>query len=144
MYAKFGKQLAECHRPHVGQCVTWALILVAVTQTSSRLPATSGERTGPVSVLSFLPDEIVAEPSLLLAARLALVAAGGLWALHLLLPYSSWLTAVLFTVVVALFNENSSRISHVFHLANLVMIVHALWFHFHWREIKRRLTPRKV
>lgn len=129
--------------PHFGQFVTWILIWIAIAKTYFSCPVVPGDRIGPVSVISLLPDGIISDSAIFFALRATLVVAGILWALHLALPYSSWSTVVLFTLVVALRYENTYQISHVYHVANMLMVIHAAWYHFYHREIRQALQERR-
>ena len=139
MFPKLREELSGFTRPQFGQFITWLVIYIAIEKVFSEFPQEVGSRLGPVTVLSFLPDVVLTSSLVFMVARWLLVIAGVLWALQLLLPFSSWLTAISLTTVLALYYENSSHISHVFHLTNMVLIVHALWYHFHYREIKQAL-----
>ena len=138
MFNKIRKQLVGFTRPQFGQFITWVVIYIAIEEVFSRFPTDPGDRAGTVTVLSFLPDLLTSSVVFTLA-RWVLVIAGILWALQLLLPFSSWLTALALTTVLALYYENSNHISHVYNLTNIVLIIHAMWYHFHYREIKQAL-----
>lgn len=140
MLSRIRERLGECTRPQLGQFVIWALIYIAITRTSRDLPVLVGERNSPVTILSFLPEDVLTSWLLFTVCRWFLVIAGSLWALQLLLPLSCWLTVVAFTAVVALFNENASTISHIFNLPTIVLIIHAMWYHFYHRAITQSLA----
>lgn len=132
--------LGECARPQFAQLVIWALTYIAMARTQPALVSTVGERAWPVTVLSFLPEGALVSPHAFAACRWVLLIAGTAWVFQLMLPWSSWLTAMSFTALVALVYENSSGISHTFNLANIVLIIHAAWVHFHRQEIKAALN----
>lgn len=125
--------------PRIGQILTWFVIWVAVCKAPTTPPSPVGERVSPVTIISFLPDAILGDPLVFRTCRLALVAAGALWGLQLMLPWSAWLTVGLFTATIALSYENTSHISHIFNLPNTVMFAHVLWYHFYHREIRAAL-----
>ena len=135
---KVHSQLSGFSRPQFGQLITWFLIYVAIEEVFSELPAATGDRAGTVTVLSFLPG-LLDSAAVFILARWVLVIAGILWALQLLLPFSSWLTAIAITTVVAIRYENADHISHVYNLTNMVLVIHAMWYHFHYRKIKEAL-----
>lgn len=134
------RRLRGFTRPHLGQLVTWGLIYLAIAH-SPRLPLSldAPRAPGPVSVLSFLPDALLSSALVFDASLAILFVAGVIWALQVLLPWSSWLTVAACTVVGALHVENASRVHHVFHLTHVLLFVHALWYHFHHREIREAL-----
>lgn len=140
MLSRVRDHLGTFTRPQLGQLVIWVLIYIALTKTNRALPVLVGERTSPVTILSFLPEDFLTSWQVFTVCRWVLIVAGISWALQLLLPLSCWLTVVSFTAVVALFNENTSVINHAFNLANIVLIIHAMWYHFHHRAIKESLT----
>lgn len=140
MFSKIPEQFRGFIRPQLGQFVIWVLIYIAITKTYSTLPIFFGERVSPVTVLSFLPESILTSSLVFKVCRDALLVAGILWTFQLLLPLSCWITVLSFTAIVALFYENASHIAHVFNLANIVLIIHAMWYQFYHREIKESLA----
>ena len=136
MFARWKTYLSGFSRPLSGQLVIWILIYISITQTSWVLSAAPTDRNVPVTALSFLPEQILASRSLFLVCRLGLLVGGVLWALQLVLPVSCWLSVGCMTAVVAMSYENSTHISHVYHLTNMVLLIHALWYQFHYREIR--------
>jgi hypothetical protein len=133
--------LGERTRPHYGQLTLAVLLACGLAfcwyfQVHYGETRTSDERTGPVSVFSVFPDAVLLNECLFRACGVAFAVAAALWAGRWWLPWSSWLAALSFTAVVALYLENASQVTHVAHLTNTLLIVHALWYHFYADDIR--------
>lgn len=140
MKAEPRRKRSSATKPHVGQFVVWGILLHAIVFLPVHLPLSAGPRNGPATVLSFLPEVFLTAPPVFHFFRWLLVAAGILWALQLLVPLSSWVSVIAYTVTVALVFENSTQIDHTKNLANLVLFVHAMWYHFDATNICTALT----
>jgi len=138
--------LGELSRPHFGQLTLWLLLICAQPLCGYFLynwrgPLSDlGQRTGPASVLSFLPDAI-------LLSRVSILILGGLfvlgslfWLAQVWIPWSGWLTSLSFTGVVALYMENATQATHVAHATNMMLLIHALWYHCYRQEIRSALA----
>lgn len=134
--------LGERSRPYFGQLTLWLLLICAQPLCcyflyNWRGPLSDlGQRTGPASILSFLPDAI-------LLSRLSILILGGLfvlgsllWLVQVWIPWSGWLTSLSFTGVVALYMENATQATHVAHATNMMLLLHALWYHCYRQEIR--------
>jgi hypothetical protein len=133
--------LGERSRPHYGQLTLVVLLVCGLAfcwyfQGHYGETRTSDERTGPVSVFSFLPDAVLLNRPVFRLCGVLFAAGAVLWAGKLWLPWSGWLAALSFTAVVALYLENASQVTHVAHLTNTLLIVYALWYHFYARDIR--------
>ena len=142
MERELRREIASAYKPHIGQFVVWGLLLHAIIFMRDRVPASEGARNHLATIFSFLPEEILTSPLVFPVFRWLLVAAGILWALQLLVPLSSWVSVFAYTLTVAIAFENSSHIDHARHLANLVLFVHAMWYHFHASDIRMALARR--
>ncbi len=140
MEAELRRKLSSATKPHVGQFVVWGILLHAIVFLPVHLPLSAGPRNSPATVLSLLPEVILTAPPVFHFFRWLLVAAGILWALQLLVPLSSWVSVIAYTITVALVFENSTQIDHTKNLANLVLFVHAMWYHFHASDIRTALN----
>lgn len=140
MGPEFRDEIHSNIKPHVGQFVLWALLLHEMVLLRWDLPRTEGLRSNPATVLSFLPVEVLTSRLLFQFFRWILVVTGILWSLQLFVPFSSWVCVFAYTVTVAMVFENSSQISHTKNLANIVLFVHATWYHFHASDIRRALA----
>jgi hypothetical protein len=135
------ERLGQRRRPLYGQ-VTLAVLLGCAAALSAYFLShpggthPRGERTGPASVLSFLPDALLLDRRASLACGVLFVVGAGLWLLRRALPWSAWLAALGFTALVALYLENACQATHVAHLTNLLLLVYALWYSFYAAEIR--------
>lgn len=139
------ERLGERHRPHYGQltlslAILWSFALCGYVLT--HLPALPAhfERIRPVSVFSFLPDALLLNRALIVGCGLLYLVCAGLWLLKAAVPWSSSLAAIAFTAMVAMRMETSDGVTHVFHMTNNVLIVHALWYFFYRLEIRQALA----
>jgi hypothetical protein len=137
--------LSERSQPHFGQLTLWILLACSASLggyflTHRALPPQNAVRTGPATILSFLPEWILWDQSVFAGCGVLFVVAGGLWAGRLLIPWSGWLTAGAFTAILALYHETASQATHVAHLANMLLFIHALWYHLCRGEIRTALA----
>lgn len=138
--------LGELSRPYFGQLTLWVLLICAQPLCGYFLLHWSGpmselgQRTGPASILSFLPDSILlSRLSILLLGALFLFGAL-LWLAQVWIPWSGWLTSLSFTGAVALYMENATQATHVAHATNMMLLIHALWYHCYAPEIRMALA----
>jgi hypothetical protein len=136
-------RLGERRRPHYGQAVLWVVLLCAaayavyfVTHWANPEYRTSDIRTGPVSVISFLPDAVLLCRPLHVACGVLFGVGAVLWAFRLGVPWSAWLTAASFSGVLALYFESVSQVTHVAHATNAFLYIYALWYTFYAGEIR--------
>jgi hypothetical protein len=130
--------------PHFGLVSLYSLLFCALAlclyfQTHWGGLHWHGERTGPATVLSVLPDALLLNPWVFAGCGVLFVVCALAWAAQRWLPWSSWLAALAYTAVVALYLENSSQATHVGHLTNTLLLLYALWYHFYHREIQEAL-----
>jgi hypothetical protein len=137
----FLARLGQRSRPHYGQLTLCALLLCAlalagyfVTHHGGGHPR--GERAGPATVLSWLPDAVLLEAGTSWACGGLFVVGAGLWLAGRGLPVSSWLAALAFTALAALHLESSSQATHVAHLTNALLLLYALWYHVEGAAIR--------
>jgi hypothetical protein len=97
---------------------------------------TSDNRAGLVSVVSFLPDAVLLNGFIFRVYGLLFAVAAVLWVGRVGLPWSSWLAALSFTAVAALYLENASQVTHVTHLTNTLLLLYALWYHCYADDIR--------
>jgi hypothetical protein len=136
-------RLGERSRPHYGQAVLWVTLLCAaafclyfVTHWANPVYRTSDVRTGPVSVVSFLPADVLLSRDLHILCGELFAAGAALWAFRVGVPWSGWLTALSFSAVLALYFESVSQVTHVAHAATAFLYIYALWYTFYAREIR--------
>ncbi len=141
--------LGELSRPHFGQLTLWVLLLCAQPLCAYFLLSWSGplsglgQRTGPASLLSFLPDTVLLSRISILVLSLLFVIGSVLWLIQVWIPWSGWLTSLSFTGVVALYMENATQATHVAHATNMMLLLHALWYHCYAPEIRTALAERR-
>jgi hypothetical protein len=148
MTASLLDRFGDRTRPHYGVLVLGCLLVSAVPLAAYFLlewpgGQPHGPRTGPATVLSFLPDALLLDRRCQLACGVLFAAGAVLWAAHRLLPWSAWLTALSFTGVVALYAENATQLTHVAHLTNAMLLLYALWYHACRHDIADALRERR-
>ncbi len=134
--------------PHHGQLVLLVLLLAAAWYCSQyagsyasgwRAHTYRAVRNTPATVVSFLPDAVRCDERVLQGAAWVFYAAAVLWAAQVLLPWSSWLAALAFTLVMALHYENKNALAHSTHLTNVLLWLYALWYGCCAGDIRRAL-----
>jgi hypothetical protein len=129
-------------RPHFGQAVIYILVLFAFDMRHwvPHFAVVVGEKNSPVSVLSFLPVELLSNTTFAMVLYWMLRISIILWIFQLFIPWSSWLTAVSFMALTAFRYENARGISHTSNITSMLLVVHALWYHFYRHEIKAHVA----
>ena len=133
-------RLEERTLPHFNQFVVWILLATAAVPAFWTFPIQTGERGGFVSLLSWLPDGAVASQATWLAFRAMLIVGIVLWALQRWLPWSCWLTVIGFTGLWSLHVETTYNTAHIFHMANMLLVIQAIWITADARLIRDRLS----
>lgn len=140
------EQLLERARPHYAVLGTWVLLATALwLVTNTHWTAPGSERTllddphardairpvvgDPVTLLAWLPAEVLFDDVLYWTLRWAFVGFAVLWALHLALPWSSWLAALAFTATVSVYQQRWSSVDHTLHVTNMALLAWALGYH---------------
>jgi hypothetical protein len=113
--------------PHFNQLVIWSLLGTAAVLAIWQFDMHAGERVGFASFLSWLPDAVVRSQWTWLLFRLLLVAGIVLWLLNRWLPWSCWLVVVAFTGLWSLHVETTYNTAHIFNMANMLLVIQALW-----------------
>jgi hypothetical protein len=133
-------RFGERTRPHFGQVVLVALLLSAIPLAAYFLTHPGGihprgDRGGPATVISFLPDAILLDHRLSWFCGGCFLVGAVLWVMRIGLPWSAWLAALGFNGVVALYIESASQVTHVAHLTCILLLIHALWYQCYRKEI---------
>lgn len=123
------EQLFRRTTPRFGHFTTWILCGLAVVLALLPFEHQTGERLSSGTILSGLPSEFLESRWTMLVARAGLLVCALAWILRRVLPWSAWGTACLFTVVWALRMENTSHAAHIFNATNMLLFVHAMWYH---------------
>lgn len=132
--------LSERSRPHFTQLVLWLLLACALVAGSVPFEVQAGPRQGPATLLSWLPDELLASSTMFWTFRALLWIGAILWALNRLLPASPWLTVIGLTGLWSLHVENTTNTSHCFHMANNLLVIYAIWATVDAREIRAAVS----
>jgi hypothetical protein len=138
----FLDSLGRRTRPYFGQLTLALLLFCAVPlvlyfEWHPEGIHPRGERTGPATVLSCLPDAILLSHRVRIGFGVLYALTGLLWLLRWGLPWSSWLCALSFLAVLCLYVENSSQVTHVAHLSAHLLLIQALWYQFYAWEIRQ-------
>lgn len=141
-------RLGERTRPHYGVLVLCSLLVSALPLAGYFLlywpgHRPHGDRLGPATVLSFLPDAILLDRRAQIVCGVLFFAGAAAWLAHRFLPWSAWLTALSFTGVVALYVENATQLTHVAHLTNTMLLLYALWYHTCREDIAAALREHR-
>jgi len=137
-------RLEERTLPQFNQLVIWLLLATAAILAAWPFQVTAGQRQGVVTLLWWLPDSVVTSDTTWHFFRGLLVAGIVLWSLApwlpWSLPWSCWLTVIGFTGRWSLHVETTYNTSHIFHLANMLLILQAIWITGDARLIKQTLA----
>lgn len=140
---RFWEKWFELRTPRFGVLTTWFFCVIAMILASLPIDHQVGERLGAGSVFGFLPVELLQSTWLYHSARVVLFLSALLWACYRAVPWSSWLTAIAFTLVWSLRMENTSHAAHIFNASNMLIFIHAMWFHFYRRPIRDSIRERR-
>jgi hypothetical protein len=135
-------QLEERTLPHFNQVVIWILLATAMVLACWPFEMQEGERRGFVSLLSWLPDEVVRSRWTWWACRGVLIVGALLWGMQRWLPWSCWLVVVGFTGLWSLHVETTYNTAHIFHMANMLLVIQALWISGEAALIRQRLRDK--
>lgn len=134
--------LFNLRRPHFGQAVTWVLLYTALALAPNvcTVGPGAGRAADAATVLSPLPATVLSLPLLFSSCRRVLVLGAVLWACRLLIPWSCWITLLAFTATISICFENRSHISHLYNITNMLLLIHAMWYHFYRKDIRAALS----
>jgi hypothetical protein len=133
------ERLDERKLPQFNQLVVWSLLIAAATLAFWRFDIAEGPRGGFVSLLSWLPDAVVDNKVVWLALRAALIVGLVLWLMQRWLPWCCWLVVVSFTALWSLHVETTTNTAHIFNMANMLLIIQAIWITADAPSIRKRL-----
>jgi hypothetical protein len=154
-FKRICKNWLECSLPDFGQLTVWILIVIALCLTSLEPPHQAGPRAEVAATLfSFLPETLLRSVVFYQLLRVVLAIVALSWALQRGLPWTPWATSICFMLLWALRMENVTNGAHIFHVANMLIFLHAAWYFLYRHEIaaaraegvfwKTRLYPRWV
>jgi hypothetical protein len=133
-------RLEERTLPHFNQMVIWMLLATAAVLACWPFEPRSGARAGFVSLIGWLPEEVVHSTWPWYALRSILAAGIALWLFQRWLPWSCWLVVIGFTGVWSLHVETTYNTAHIFHMANMLLVIQAIWITADAPIIKQRLA----
>jgi hypothetical protein len=136
------EHLSRRSLPHFNQFVVWCLLVTSAILACLPFTVREGPRHGHATLLFWLPDALLDSPALFWLFRLLLVAGILLWAFRLALPWSCWLTTIAFTGLWAVHVENTYNTSHIFHMANMLLVIQSIWHTADAAAIKSALASR--
>ena len=123
--------------PRFGQISVWVLLSFAIVLALTPIEFNSGIRSEtPATMFSWLPASLIQSQIFFTSVRVALIASSVLWAMRIWIPWSCWLTVLTFTLMWSLRMENLTNGAHIFNVTNMLLVIHAMWFHFYRDEIK--------
>jgi hypothetical protein len=146
--SRFLDDLGRRSRPHFGQLTLTILLVCGMPLALYFLSHPTGihpigERVKPSTALSWLPDTVLLPYRVRLLCGSIYLVSAMLWLLRLLLPWSSWTTALSFLALLCLYVENASQVTHVAHLTAMLLFIHAMWYHFYAQEIRQATRQRR-
>ena len=131
--------LEERTLPQFNQLVTWILLATALILAGWPFELRDGERAGFASLFFWLPTAVVRSPWTWLTFRVLLAAGSVLWLLGRWLPASCWLVVITFTGLWSLHVETTYNTAHIFNMANMLLVIQALWVTADAPLIRQRL-----
>jgi fumarate reductase subunit D len=152
------QQLRQCldglgrrSTPHYGQLLLLVVLGLALWIGQHRISEVDravreaaragGQRSGEAAtVLSFLPEPLLRDEHLIQLCAGIFALASLLWLAQVLLPWSSWVSAIAFIALLSLYWENTVRLSHHMHVVSMVLIILALWYGLYAQEIRTALA----
>ena len=132
-------KLEERTLPHFNQLVIWALLATASLLAIWPFQVQSGERTGFASLLWCFPDAVVRSAWTWHLLQLLLLTGAALWLFQRCLPWSCWLAVIAFTALWSLHVETTYNTAHIFHMANMLLVIQAIWITADAPLIRQRL-----
>jgi hypothetical protein len=131
--------LEERTLPQFNQLVVWALLGTAATLAVWPFEMHDGPREGFASFLFWLPDSIVRSDWIWHSFRALLLLGIALWLFQRCLPWSCWLVVIGFTGLWSLHVETTHNTAHIFNMANMLLIIQAIWITADAPLIRRQL-----
>lgn len=134
---RWGTHLARRSLPHFNQLVIWLLLgISAILACTPPYQLHIGARQGPATLLSWLPEEALSSPWPFTIFRAAIVCGAVLWLAQRWLPWSCWLVVIGFTGLWSMHVENAHNTSHIYHMANMLLVIQAIWITSDARPIR--------
>ena len=141
-----GRWLAHLEQrslPHFNQLVIWVLLATSLfVGLWPYFPVHEGPRQGASTLLFWLPDAVLGSTWLFWSFRILLIGGASLWLLQRGLPWSCWLVVVGFTGFWSMQVENTHNTNHIFHMANMLLVIQAIWITADAAAIKQSLAAK--
>lgn len=123
--------------PVFGQWVTWLLCVFALVLAISPIEFAQGVRAAdPATVFWWLPETLLRSGLFFTSIRVVLAVSAIAWMFRVAVPISGWATTITFMLMWSLRMENLTNGAHIFNVTNMLLLIHAMWFHFYGHEIK--------
>jgi len=139
IHSSWLERLNERTLPQFNQLVVWSLLIAAGMLALWQFDVKALPRGGFVSLLSWLPDDIVRTAAVWLVLRATLIAGIALWLTQRWLPWSCWIVVVSFTALWSLHVETTMNTAHIFNMANMLLVIQAIWITADAPLIRQRL-----
>lgn len=137
--------LSELDSPWFGLFSTYVLLFFTILIAISPIEFSEGTRAdAAASIFSWLPSGLIRSEVFFVFARVTLIVSALLWAFRKWLPYTSWLTVGAALLYWSLRMENLTNGAHIFNVTNMLLFIHAAWFHFYHREIDASLSGARA
>jgi len=134
--------LEERTLPQFNQLVVWALLGTAATLVVWPFEMHDGPREGFASFLFWLPDSIVRGHWTWYTFRALLLVGIALWFFQRCLSWSCWLVVIGFTGLWSLHVETTHNTAHIFNMANMLLVIQAIWITADAPLIREQLNDR--
>jgi hypothetical protein len=129
--------------PHFNQLVVWCLLGTAtILAVWPMFEVREGQRHGHATLLFWLPDAVLDSHAMFWLFRVMLVAGIVLWAFQRATAWSCWLTTIGFTGLWSMHVENTYNTSHIFHMANMLLVIQSIWHTADAAAINQALAQR--
>jgi hypothetical protein len=129
--------------PHFNQLVVRCLLVTAaILAVWPTFEIREGSRQGHATLLFWLPDPLLDSPAMFWLFRATLLIGIALWAAQRWLPWACWLTVIGFTGLWSMHVENTYNTAHIFHMANMLLVIQAIWYTADAAAIKHAIDTR--
>ena len=117
------------------------VILIAVSPIEFSMGPRSNQSA---TIFTWLPERLLRNGMFFTFIRISVVGVALMWWFRIWTPVSCWLTVLLAMLLWSLRMENLTNGAHVFNVANMLLVVHAMWFQFYHREIDAALASKTL
>lgn len=114
---------------------TFALVLY-YTGTLYLGPVT--DRAQALTLVGFLPEDVLHSDIIFRSLKGIVFLGVLLWAFHIALPLSPWITLLAFTFIICQSIESKYYTYHMYHIVNVTLFVSTLWYTFDCQTLKSK------